>query len=75
MTTHQPYPNDVSDAEWQFVAPYLCLLPQDAGQRVQDLRDIFDAPRWIARSGSPWRYVAFSMLMLHKAVPHIVYSP
>src|SRR3954453_11506275 len=57
MITHKPYPSDVSDAEWQFVAPYLCLLPEDAGQRVHDLRDVFDAARWVVRSGSPWRYL------------------
>src|SRR3954452_7623891 len=57
MITHQAYPSDVSDAEWQFVVPYLCLLPEDAGQRVHNLRDIFDAARWLVRSGSPWRYL------------------
>jgi hypothetical protein len=30
MITHQPYPSDVSDAEWQFVVTYLCLLPPSA---------------------------------------------
>src|SRR3954451_1805691 len=57
MITHQPYPSDVSDAEWQFVVPYLCLLPEDAAQREHDLRDVFDAARWLVRSGSPWRYL------------------
>jgi transposase len=57
MITHQPYPSDVSDAEWQFVAPYLCLLPEDAGQRVHGLRDVLDALRWLVRSGAPWRYL------------------
>lgn len=57
MITHQPYPSDASDAEWQFVLPYLCLLPEDAGQRVHGLRDIFDGLRWLARSGAPWRYL------------------
>ena len=57
MITHQPYPSDVSDAEWQFVVPYLCLLPEEAGQRVHNLRDVFDAARWLVRSGSPWRYL------------------
>jgi transposase len=57
MITHQPYPSDVSDAEWHFVVPYLCLLPEDAGQRVHDLRDVFDAARWLVRAGSPWRYL------------------
>lgn len=57
MITHKPYPSDVSDAEWQFVVPYLCLLPEDAGQRVHNLRDVFDALRWLVRSGAPWRYL------------------
>src|SRR3982750_1736356 len=57
MITHKPYPSDVSDAEGQFVVPYLCLLPEDAGQRVYNLRDVFDAMRWLVRSGSPWRYL------------------
>jgi transposase len=57
MITHRPYPSDVSDAEWEFVVPYLCLLPEDAGQRVHGLRDVFDALRWLTRSGAPWRYL------------------
>src|SRR6516165_4893673 len=57
MVTHKPYPSDVSDAEWQFVLPYLCLLPEDAGQRVHNLRDVFDALRWLVRAGAPWRYL------------------
>jgi transposase len=57
MITHQSYPSDVSDAEWEFVVPYLGLLPEDAGQRVHNLRDVFDGLRWMVRSGSPWRYL------------------
>jgi transposase len=57
MITHQPYPSDVSDAEWEFVLPYLCLLPEDAGQREHNLRDVFDALRWLVRSGAQWRYI------------------
>ncbi|MGZ6869690.1 MAG: IS5 family transposase [Frankiaceae bacterium] len=37
------------------VVPYLCLLPEDAGPRVHNPRDLFDAARWRVRSGSPWR--------------------
>jgi transposase len=57
MITHEPYPSDVSDPEWEFVLPYLCLLPEDAAQRVHNLRDIFDGLRWLVRSGAPWRYL------------------
>ena len=57
MITPRPYPSDVSEAEWQFVLPYLCLLSEDAGQRQHNLRDVFDALRWPVRSGAPWRYL------------------
>jgi len=50
-----PYPTDVSDEEWAFVAPYLMLLPEDAGQRTHSLREVFNGLRWIARAGAPWR--------------------
>jgi transposase len=51
----KPYPSDVSDEEWAFVAPYLTMVRRDAPQRVHDLREVFDALRWIVRSGAPWR--------------------
>src|SRR5918998_1026845 len=55
MITDQPYPSDVTDPEWEFVLPYLCLLPEDDGQRQHDLRDVLDALRRLVRSGAPWR--------------------
>lgn len=55
--TRKPYPSDVTDEEWAFVLPYLVLLGEDAGQRRHDLRDVFNALRWIVRSGAPWRYL------------------
>ncbi|MBL0402345.1 IS5/IS1182 family transposase, partial [Microvirga aerilata] len=32
-SARKPYPSDVSDEEWALVAPYLTLLPEEAGQR------------------------------------------
>jgi len=51
----KPYPTDVTDEEWTFVAPYLTLIRQDAPQRRHDLREVFNALCWIVRAGSPWR--------------------
>src|SRR4051812_13904275 len=51
----KPYPSDVSDNEWALVAPYLTLLPEDAGQRRYPLREVFNGLRWIVRAGAPWR--------------------
>jgi transposase len=53
--SRKPYPTDVTDEEWAFVAPYLALLPEDAGQRRYELREVFNALRWIVRAGAPWR--------------------
>ena len=53
----KPYPTDVTDEEWAFVAPYLALLPEDAGQRRYDLREVFNALRWMVRAGAPWRWL------------------
>lgn len=54
---HKTYPSDVTDDEWAFVAPYLTLMTETAPQRVYPLRDLFDALRWLVRTGSPWRYL------------------
>src|SRR3954452_20695783 len=53
----KPYPSDVTDEEWDFVAPYLTLMKEDAPQREHDLREVFNGMRWIVRTGSPWRYL------------------
>jgi transposase len=53
----KPYPSDVTDGEWEFVAPYLTLMTEDAPQREHDLREVFNAMRWVVRTGSPWRYL------------------
>jgi transposase len=51
------YPSDVSDEEWEFVMPYLTLMTLQAPQRNHDLREVFNALRWLVRSGAPWRYL------------------
>src|SRR5215204_4599063 len=61
MATRKPYPSDVSDEEWAFVAPYLAFLREDAPQRDHDLREVFNGLRWIVRTGSPWRYLAHDL--------------
>jgi transposase len=49
------YPSDVSDDEWAFVAPYLTLMTPDAPQRTYELREVFNALRWLVRTGAHWR--------------------
>lgn len=53
----KPYPSDVTDDEWDFIVPYLTLMKPEAPQRKHDPREIFNAMRWIVRTGSQWRYM------------------
>jgi len=55
--TRKSYPSDVSDEEWVFVAPYLALIREDSPQREYSLRDVFDAVRWLVKTGAQWRYM------------------
>src|SRR5437763_6845813 len=65
----KPYPSDVSDEEWSFVAPYLTLMTEEAPQREHDLREVFNGLRWIIRTGAQWR------MMPHDLPPwHTVYQ-
>ena len=50
-----PYPSDVSDDEWAFLAPYLSLMREDAPQRAYPIREVFNALRYFARGGIAWR--------------------
>jgi transposase len=51
----KPYPSDVTDEEWAFVAPYLTLMTETAPQRDYSLREVFNGLRWIVRTGAQWR--------------------
>jgi transposase len=56
-TTWKSYPSDVSDAEWDFLLPYLTLMREVAPQREYPLRDLFNAVRYAVRAGCQWRYL------------------
>jgi transposase len=56
-TARKPYPSDVSDDEWAFVAPYLTLMREDAPQRAYSLREVFNGLRYVVKTGAPWRWL------------------
>jgi len=55
------YPSDVTDEEWAFVLPYLLLCREDSPQRKYDLRAVFNAVRYVARTGGQWRFLPNDM--------------
>jgi len=56
-TTRKSYPSDVTDAEWEFLLPYLTLMREDAPQREYSLRELFDALRYVVKTGCQWRFL------------------
>lgn len=56
-TTRKSYPSDVTDSEWEFLVPYLTLMREDAPQRGHSLRELFNALRYVVKTGCPWRFL------------------
>ena len=57
----QAYPTDVRDDEWAFVAPSLTLMTEDAPQRADSLREVFNGLRWLVRAGAAWRLLPHAL--------------
>ena len=49
------YSTDVSDEEGERVVPYLTLSRLDSPQRTHNLRAVFNAIRWLVRTGASLR--------------------
>ena len=55
------YPSDVSEEEWAFILPYLLLPTPDAANTTnttddkEELRNRFNALRWVAGTGAVWQ--------------------
>jgi transposase len=56
-TPRKAYGSDVSDAEWTFLVSYLCLMREDAPQREYPLRELFNALRYLVKTGCGWRFL------------------
>jgi transposase len=56
-TRKSAYPSDVTDQQWEFLLPYLTLMTEDAPQRQYPVRDVFNAVRYVIRTGIQWRYL------------------
>jgi len=37
--------------------PYLMRMPPEAQQRKYDLREVFNALRWLVKTGAQWKYL------------------
>lgn len=49
------YPSDLTDAEWERIAPLLPKVARRGHKPRVDRREILNAIRYMARSGGGWR--------------------
>ena len=65
MTSHSPYPSDLSDARWELIEPVLTSWRNERRAHAlaigrppeHDLRQIMNAILYVDRTGIPWRYL------------------
>ena len=62
------YPSDLTDDEWDLIAPLMPKAPRRGRRRSVDMREIINAIRYLVRSGCGWR-----MLPAHFAPWQTVY--
>lgn len=53
----QPYPTDLTDHQWDVLAPLLPAPKPGGRPRTQDMREIMNALFYVMRTGCPWRMV------------------
>jgi putative transposase len=56
-TVRDPYPSDLTDAQWAVLAPYLGQRSGPGRPPTVDLRAVVNALFYQARTGCPWRYL------------------
>ena len=67
LASGRSHVEDVSDEEWEFAAPYLTLMREDAPQREHPLREVFNALRWLAKNGRVLWVEATSVVICDQA--------
>src|ERR687897_3637042 len=53
--SRKPYPSDLTDAQWQLLAPLLPPAKPGGRPRKTDLREILNALFYLNREGCTWR--------------------
>jgi len=51
----KPYPTDLTDAQWEILAPLLPEAKPGGRPRSVELREVVNAILYVLRSGCPWR--------------------
>ncbi len=50
----KPYPSDLSDAEWELMAPHIPATEPGGRPRAVDIREVLNAIFYVLKSGIQW---------------------
>ena len=64
MMTRLPYPSDLSDEEWQLIAPHIPPAKPGGRPRAHAMRDILDGIFYVLKAGCQWE------MLPHDFPPH-----
>lgn len=53
----KPYPSDLTDEEWELVAPFIPEIKEGPQVSKHDRRSIVNAILYVNKTGVPWRYL------------------
>jgi putative transposase len=53
--TREAYPSDITDQEWECIAPYVAQKHGPGRKRTVNIREIINALRYMTRTGCQWR--------------------
>ena len=53
--TREPYPSDLTDAQWRLIAPLIPDAKPGGRPRKYDMREVMDALLYVDREGCSWR--------------------
>ena len=53
----KPYPSDLTDDQWEELAPLIPLAKPGGRPRIVDMREVINGTLYVLRSGCTWRMI------------------
>ena len=69
MSQQQGYPSDLTDAEWERLAPLIPPAKPGGRPRTTDMRRLLDGLFYLVRTGCQWRHLPPPPAYLREGLP------
>jgi putative transposase len=62
MAERKPYPSDLTDAQWEMIAPLIPPAKPGGAERTVDIREVVNTLLYMSRTGCQWRFLPHDLL-------------